>query len=83
RPAADTVVVRKVDSNGTVSFAGANYRVGNTHKRRLVEVSLAGDTVQIWQGESLLRTHPIRHERSKEHGAFAQPGGHPRRINAA
>jgi transposase InsO family protein len=83
RPASDSVVVRKVDSNGTVSFAGANYRVGNAFKRRLVEVCLAGDTVQIWQGETLLRTHPVRHDKGKEHGAFAHPGGHPRRINAA
>ena len=29
RPASDRVVVRKVDRNGSVSFAGANYRVGN------------------------------------------------------
>lgn len=83
RPATDSVVVRKVDTNGTVSFAGANYRVGNAYKRRQVEVSLASDTVQIWVGGSLLRTHSVRHEKGKEHGAFANPGGHPRRVNAA
>ena len=26
---------------------------------------------------------PIRHDRSREHGAFANPGGRPRRSNAA
>jgi hypothetical protein len=31
----------------------------------------------------LVRTHPIRHDRAKEHGAFANPTGKPDRINAA
>jgi hypothetical protein len=31
----------------------------------------------------LVRTHPIRHDRAKEHGAFAHPAGKPDRSNAA
>lgn len=31
----------------------------------------------------MLRVHPIRHDRSREHGAFANTGGHPSLINAA
>ena len=59
RPASDRVVVRKVDRNGSVSFAGANYRVGNAFRGRQVEVSLAGDTVQIWSDDrSFVRTRP-------------------------
>jgi transposase InsO family protein len=83
RPATDRVVVRKVDHNGTVSFAGAAYRVGNAYRGRQVEVCLAGDTVQIWADDRILRTHAARHDRRKEHGAFANPGGRAERINAS
>ena len=34
-------------------------------------------------GGEVLRVHPIRHDRSREHGAFANAGGRPSRINAA
>lgn len=83
RPATDRVVIRKVGHNGEVSFAGADYRVGNAFKGRQVEVTLAGDTVQIWGDGRILRTHAARHDRRKEHGAFANPGGRPDRTNAA
>jgi transposase InsO family protein len=84
RPATTgTVVVRKVDTSGSVSFAGASYRVGNAYKRMQVEVTVVGDTVHISATGALVRTHPIRHDRSKEHGAFANPSGRPRRTNAA
>jgi transposase InsO family protein len=83
RPATDRVVVRKVGHSGSVSFAGADYRVGNAFRGRQVEVTLAGDTVQIWGDGRILRTHAARHDRRKEHGAFANPGGRPDRTNAA
>jgi hypothetical protein len=63
RPATDQVVIRKVDHNGSVSFAGADYRAGNAFKGRQVEVCLAGDTVQIWGDGRLLRTHAAKHDR--------------------
>ena len=69
RPAADRVVIRKVGGGGSVSFAGADYRVGNAFRGRQVEVGLAGDTVQIWGGGKLLRTHAAKHDRRREHGA--------------
>ena len=83
RPSTDTVVIRKVDKNGAVRFAGTAYFVGQAHRRHQVEVALVKDTVQIWGDGRLLRTHPIRHDRRKEHGAFANPSGRPERINAA
>ena len=84
RPATTGVAVtRKVDRSGGVSFAGSAYRVGNAYRRRQVQVSVVGDTVQISFEGRLVKTHPIRHDRSKEHGAFANPTGRPRRINAA
>jgi transposase InsO family protein len=86
RPRQATVgqaVTRKVDSAGAVSFAGATYRVGNAHKRRQVQLAIVGNVMEISSGGEVIKTHPIRHDRSREHGAFANPGGRPHRINAA
>lgn len=83
QPTVGQVVTRKVDSGGCVSFAGANYRAGTTHRGRQVQVAIVGETVEITAGGKVLRTHPIRHDRSREHGAFANAGGRPSRINAA
>jgi transposase InsO family protein len=84
RPSATSVsVTRKVDSSGNVCFAGASYRAGSKHRRRQVQVAVVGDTVEISIGEQLIRTHKVKHDRTREHGALANPGGRPRRINAA
>jgi hypothetical protein len=77
------MVTRKVDSSGTVSFAGANYGVGSKYRRQQVQVAVVGEVVEISFKGELLRTHLIRHDRAKEHGAYATPGGRPRRTNAA
>jgi transposase InsO family protein len=82
-PRRSNEVIRKVDGSGSVSFAGANYRAGNAYRRKQVGVSIVGDSVRISFEGQLIRSHPIRHDRTKEHGAFANPGGRPRRINAA
>lgn len=76
-------VIRKVDSSGNVSFAGANYRVGNAYRRQQVEVRVVADTVEISAKGRMIRTHPAKHDPNKAHRAFANPGGRPRRINAA
>ena len=76
-------MTRKVDSSGNVCFAGANYRVGNAYRRRQVQVAVVGDTVEISIGEQLIRSHRAKHDRTREHGALANPGGRPHRINAA
>ena len=86
RPRQATVgqsVSRKVDSSGGVSFAGHNYKVGNRHARRQVQVAIVGEQVEFSAGGEVLKVHPIRHDRSREHGAFANAGGRPSRINAA
>ena len=80
---AGPVVIRKVNSQGSVSFAGTQYRVGNPYRRRSVELTVTRDTVQISLEGKLLRTHPKRHDRGKEHGALGNPGGRPDRSNAA
>ena len=76
-------VTRKVDASGNVCFAATSYRVGSKYRRRQVQVAVVGDTVEISIGNELIRSHPVRHDRTREHGALANPGGRPHRINAA
>jgi hypothetical protein len=59
------------------------YAVGMKYRRRQVQVAVIGETVEISTGEELILTHAARHDRTREHGALANPGGRPRRINAA
>jgi hypothetical protein len=44
---------------------------------------VVGDTEEISQDGELLRVHPVRQDLAKAHGAFANPGGKPDRLNAA
>ena len=76
-------VTRKVDSSGNVCFAGSTYRAGSQYRRRQVQVAVVGDMVEISVGNELIRCYPVKHDRTREHGALANPGGRPRRINAA
>jgi transposase InsO family protein len=71
-------VVRSVDAGGSISFAGASYRVGRSWGGRSVEVAIVAGSVQISENGTVIRVHQIRHDRSKEHGAFATPNGRPR-----
>ena len=83
QPTVGQVVTRKVNSGGNVSFAGASYRAGSLHRRRQVQVAIVGDSVEIAAGGEVLRVHRIKHDPSREHGAFANAGGRPSRTNAA
>jgi transposase InsO family protein len=84
RPAtAGLAVTRIVDASGAVSFAGTMYRAGRSWARRSVQVSIVAGSVQISAGGTVIRVHPIRHDRAKEHGAFATPNGRPRRDKPA
>jgi transposase InsO family protein len=84
RPSATAAsVTRKVDASGNVCFAATSYRVGNAYRRRQVQVAVVGDTVEISIGNELIRSHRVKHDRTREHGALANPGGRPHRINAA
>ncbi len=79
RPASSGMhVVRAVDSSGSLSFAGASYRVGRGWSGRSVEVAIVAGSVQISEHGKVIRVHQIKHDRSKEHGAFATPKGRPR-----
>jgi transposase InsO family protein len=84
RPTATAAsVTRKVDGSGNVCFAATSYRVGSKYRRRQVQVAVVGDTVEISVGNQLIRSHQVRHDRTREHGALANPGGRPHRVNAA
>jgi len=81
-PSSDAVT-RKVDRTGSISFAAATYRVGSAYARQQVQVAIVDDQVHIaFEGE-LIRTHPIRHDPTRQHGALANPAGRPNRTNAA
>ena len=73
-------VTRLADSGGTVSFAGAAYRCGRAWAGQGIEVTIVAGSVQLSQGGKVIRVHPIRHDRSRELGAFANPKGRPRRA---
>ncbi len=74
------VVTRVVDNNGDVSFAGTTYRAGRPWRGKQVEVSIVAGSVQIACAGTIVRTHAIRHDRAKEHGAYATPHGRPRKL---
>jgi hypothetical protein len=76
-------VTRIADSSGSVSFAGTSYRVGNAWRGRSVQVSIVAGSVQLSCDGHIVRVHPIRHDRAKEHGAFATPNGRPRQPHDA
>jgi hypothetical protein len=76
-------VIRSVDAGGSISFAGASYRVGRSWGRTSVEVGIVAGSLQISAKGKVIRVHPIRHDRSKEFGAYASPKGRPRKKRSA
>ena len=76
------IVTRIVDSSGSISFAGVPYRCGMRWARQTVDVAIVAGSVQLSKDGQVIRVHPIRHDRSRELGAFANPKGRPRRRAA-
>lgn len=76
----EMTVTRLADGNGAISFAGANYRAGRAWARTSMGVAIVGGSVQLSKDGKVIRVHPIRHDRSRELGAFANPKGRPRRT---
>ena len=73
-------VTRLADGSGVVSFAGAAYGCGRAWARQSIDVTIVAGSVQLSQDGKVIRVHPIRHDRSRELGAFANPKGRPRRT---
>ena len=68
-------VTRLVDASGAVSFAGTIYRAGHAWRHTSVQVSIVGGSVQIAKDGRVIRVHPIRHDQTRELGAFANLHG--------
>jgi hypothetical protein len=80
---AGLTVTRLANVGGVVSFAGTDYQCGRRWARQSVEVSIVAGSVQLSKDGKIIRVHPIRHDRARELGAFANPKGRPRRKNSA
>jgi transposase InsO family protein len=80
---AGLTVTRLSDAAGVVSFAGTSYTCGRGWARQAIDVSIVAGSVQLAKDGKIIRVHPIRHDRSRELGAFANPKGRPRRKNSA
>ena len=80
---AGLTVTRLADADGTVTFAGTTYRAGRMWARTFIDVTIVAGSVQLSKDGQVLRIHPIRHDRSRELGAFANPKGRARRKNSA
>jgi transposase InsO family protein len=76
-------VTRIADANGVVNFAGSTYRAGRAWARQLIDVAIVAGSVQLTVAGAVIRVHPIRHDRAKEHGAFSTPNGRPRNRRGA
>jgi transposase InsO family protein len=82
-PTSGLSVSRIVCSAGTISFASTDYRVGRSWVGRQVDVAVVAGSVQISEGTKVIRVSAIRHDRAKEHGAFARPQGRPGKSKVA
>jgi hypothetical protein len=70
-------VTRKVDSTGNVSFAGIAYQVGRAPSAAKCKSPSSAMSWRLPPAEKSY-VHPIRHDRSREHGAFANAAAdHP------
>jgi transposase InsO family protein len=76
-------VTRLAGGAGVVCFAGTNYAAGRMWARQPIDVTIVAGSVQLSRDGQVIRIHPIRHDRSRELGAFANPKGRPRRKNPA
>lgn len=78
-PTSGPVVTRIADNSGTVSFAGAGYGAGRAWRGKQLQVAIVAGSVQLISQGKVVRVHPIRHDRAKEHAAFGCPNGRPRK----
>jgi hypothetical protein len=80
---AGLTVTRLANGTGVISFAGTDYQAGRSWARQSIDVTIVAGSVQLSKDGKVIRVHPIRHDRSRELGAFANPKGRPRRKNSA
>ena len=75
-------MTRLANGYGVVSFAGTDYQAGRRWARQFIDVSIVAGSVQLSRDGKVIRVHPIRHDRAREFGAFANPKGRPRSKNS-
>jgi hypothetical protein len=66
-------VTRLADAAGVVSFADTPYAAGRRWARTPIDVAIVAASVQLSKDGHVIRVHPIRHDRTRELGAFANP----------
>jgi transposase InsO family protein len=76
-------VTRLANHDGQITFAATTYRAGRMWARTFIDVTIVAGSVQLSKDGKVIRVHPIRHDRSRELGAFANPQGRARRKNSA
>jgi hypothetical protein len=64
-----------------ISFAGISYTCGRGWARTVIAISIVAGSVQLSRDGQVIQVHPIRHDRTRELGACANPNGRPRRKN--
>ena len=80
---AGLTVTRLASNTGVITFADKTYPAGRRWAHTSIDVTIVAGSVQLSKDGKVLRVHPIRHDRAKELGAFANPKGRPRRKNSA
>ena len=76
-------VTRLANNTGVITFADKTYPAGRRWAHASIDVTIVAGSVQLSKDGKIIRIHPIRHDRAKELGAFANPKGRPRRKNSA
>ncbi len=76
-------LARLASNTGVITFAGKTYAAGRRWAHASTGVTIVAGSVQLSKDGKVIRVHPIRHDRAKELGAFANPKGRPRRKNSA
>jgi transposase InsO family protein len=80
---AGLTVTRLANNTGVITFADKTYPAGRRWAHTSIDVTIVAGSVQLSKDGKVIRVHPIRHDRAKELGAFANPKGRPRRKNSA
>ena len=80
---AGLTVTRLANNTGVITFADKTYPAGRRWAHASIDVTIVAGSVQLSKDGQVIRVHPIRHDRAKELGAFANPKGRPRRKNSA
>jgi hypothetical protein len=80
---AGLTVTRLANNTGVITFADKTYAAGRRWAHASIDVTIVAGSVQLSKDGKVIRVHPIRHDRAKELGAFANPKGRPRRKNSA